>query len=255
MKPLIPCLTLLTALTVSAMAQTENLPLSRTLSIGGVGKEPKYTLRVSFSGRYGLIDVIDADGDKQQTLTCDLFRDYGPEVNIGVDPKSSQEIVEFHGRMFVSGVEAMDVDFDGLPDILAVRDFSAKTRSYCIWLYAGQWNFMQEPLSHQMEELENLAVDPARRLVMAHTIGPVNPTQDEYRISSSAPWRRLLPLRSCMMSSNAKLETTIRVITYSEGQETVHEHAVSSDCTDICGDACPNASASPAKPATNTPRR
>jgi hypothetical protein len=46
----------------AAMAQPASKPLSRTLSIGGVGQEPKFTLDISAEGQFGTVVVSDGHG-------------------------------------------------------------------------------------------------------------------------------------------------------------------------------------------------
>jgi hypothetical protein len=48
---------------------------SRTLSIGGSARQPKFRLDISAAGGIGKVVVNHPAGAKIQTLTCDLFRD------------------------------------------------------------------------------------------------------------------------------------------------------------------------------------
>jgi hypothetical protein len=153
-------------------------------------------------------------------------------------------ILDLHAETFVSGSKALDLDFDGLPDILATRDFGAKWATYCVWLFdPNQGRFIQNPLSRQMEDLENLTVDDKRQQIVAFTIGPTYPNRDEYRIdrrSAIHAQRRLLAVRSCELDT-AQTEgaaRTVSVVTYTASREIVQRRTVSADRNDACGDGC-----------------
>lgn len=237
----------------AAAAPPDGKPHTRTLSIGGVGREPKFTLDISSPGRIGTIVVKDESGAELQTLTCDLFRDWGPKI--AVTPEMAAGIIDYHGEQFVSSVKATDLDFDGLPDILAVRDFSMKTYNYCVWLFApDRGRFIQDPLTRQMEGLVNLSVDTERRQIASYTIGPTFPMRDEYRIddrsvfgNGNAYWR-LLPVRACLLDTGEKAgaDRTATAVRYVDGQAVVQRRTVSASCEDVCGESCP---AVPAKKA------
>ena len=230
------------ALNTVAAQQAGHLP-RRTISIGGVGNEPRFNLEISeaaddqSSGRAGIgtIVVRNQAGAKVQTLTCDLSEEPAIDRN---DP-----------RDFVLSAESIDLDFDGLPDIRAVRAYTMKTQLYCIWLFdpEGRGGFIQDALSHQLTDLENLTVDSQRHLILSRTIGPTEPQVDEYRIDTHAAFgghyytnRRLLPVRSCMLTDMTSLDTpwTAIVVSYVNGQEVVKRQKVSSECNDPCADGC-----------------
>jgi hypothetical protein len=208
----------------------------RTLSIGGVGREPKFSLELSAAGRTGKIVVKNTAGDNVQTLTCDLFREWSEPI--GAD------LLDFHAGLFVAGLETRDLDFDGLPDIMAVRDYGAKWATHCVWLYhPDRGRFIENALSRQMEDLENLEVDLVRRQISSHTIGPTDPSIDEYRIEEGSGARargqRLLPVRSCRQERRAPDDIMVTVVKYVEGREVVERRAVSDSCQDVCGTGCP----------------
>jgi hypothetical protein len=124
-RALLPILILIARLAPSAAAAPpEGKLYSRTLSIGGIGRQPKFTLDISAAGRIGQVVVNSDAGAKAQTLTCDLFRDWSSKV--AVERDMTARILDLHAETFVSGFKALDLDFDGLPDILATRDFGAK---------------------------------------------------------------------------------------------------------------------------------
>jgi hypothetical protein len=233
----------------SAAAPADGKPHTKTIKIGGVGEEPTFILDISAKGRIGMIVVKDSAGTKVQTLTCDLFRDWGVDAEIGVNAETTANVIDYHAERFVSGVTAKDLDFDGLPDIQALRDFGAKFAEYCVWLYApNQGRFEGNQLSHQMEDLINLTADAKDRQVVSYTIGPVSPSRDEYRIDDRAVVlgsRRLLPIRSCMLDTGATAEAirTANVVTYVKGQGVIQSRLVSANCNDVCGDGCPTVSA------------
>jgi hypothetical protein len=239
---------LIAAFATSVAAAQPNGGLhSRTLSIGGVGRQPKFTLDISAAGRIGTVVVNTDAGAKVQTLTCDLFRDWG--APIGVDQATTESVFNYHDKSFVSGLKTTDLDFDGMPDILAPRDFGAKWVTYCVWHFdPNQGRFIQDALSRQMEDLVNLTVDAERRQIVTFTIGPIDPMRDEYRIDSRSvnqyAQRRLLAVRSCVLDTGraAGAARTASVVTYLNGQEVVQRRTVSADCNDVCGDGCPSVS-------------
>jgi hypothetical protein len=143
------------------------------------------------------------------------------------DPAMLPKQIDFQGGTFVDSVKAMDLDFDGLPDILGIREFGGKWAKHCVWLFdPKRGRFIQDALSHQMEDLENLGVDAESRLVFASTIGPTLPTRDEYRIDNRSEVRgerRLLPVRSCQLDTGAPEGSTrtAKVVRYENGQAAV----------------------------------
>ena len=152
-----------------------------------------FSLDISAAGRIGEVVVNNPAGAKIQTLTCDLFRDWGPKI--AVDADMTARILGSHAETFVSGLQATDLDFDGLLDILATRDFGAKWATYCVWLFdPNQGRFIQNPLSRQMEDLENLTVDDERHQIVAFTSGPTYPNRDEYRLTAA---QRFMPSDDC----------------------------------------------------------
>jgi hypothetical protein len=217
-----------------ALAQSDK-PASKTLSIGGVGQEPRFTLDISGAGRSGIVVVKNSAGAPIQTLSCDLFRDSGGDT--GIDAETRARVFSIHDEIFVSGAKVVDANFDGLPDIMAVRDGGAKWGRYCVWLFdPKQGRFTQNSASRQMEDLDNLTVDAERRLIVSFTIGPTNPSRDEYRIDA----QRLLPVRSCQLDtgSSAGSARVATIVTHSSGGDTVQRRTVSADCNDVCGDGC-----------------
>lgn len=92
--------------------------------------------------------------------------------------------------------------------------------------------------SRQMEDLENLTVDTERRRIISFTIGPANPTRDEYRIDTHAVIRdgprRLLPVRSCELNTGRTEEAVSvpSVVTYADGRDFVKGRTVGADCDD-----------------------
>jgi hypothetical protein len=211
---------------------------ARTLSAGGVGRQPEFTLDISAAGGVGSIVVKDHAGAKLQTLTCAL------SIHSVADPATLPKQIEFQDGTFVDSVKAMDLNFDGLADILGVRDFGGKWARQCVWLFdPNRGQFIQDALSRQMEDLVNLGVDAERRLVFAYTIGPTLPTRAEYRIVSEVrAERRLLPVRSCELDTGATegADRTVSVVKYVNGQKAVERRTVSADCNDPCGDRCPS---------------
>jgi hypothetical protein len=219
---------------------------SRTLTIGGTGRQPKFTLDVSAEGRTGIVVVKNSVGVQVQRLSCDLFREWGSDI--GVDAATTARVIDYHDESFVSGLKTTDLDFDGLPDILAVRDFGAKWAKYCVWLYdPGSGTFVEDALSRQMEDLVNLTVDTEHRSIVSFTIGPTSPMRDEYRIDARSAIqhaeRRLLPVRSCVLDTGATAgaDRTATVVKYVDGREVVQRRTVLEGCNDVCGDGCPSA--------------
>ena len=237
-----PLLWVLMAALSSNAGQLSTKKHLRTLSLGG-GRQPKFSLDVSAAGRTGMVSVRTEGGARVQTLTCDLFRDWGSTIAVNDD--LTARVLDYHAEVFVSELKITDVDFDGLSDILAPRDFGAKWRKYCVWLFSpAQGKFIRDPLSQQMEDLVNLTVDGKQHQIVSFTIGPVNPTRSEYRIETRSEIngsRALSRVRWCELDTGAtegavRIATTVR---YLNGRETTQHRIVSADCNDVCGDLCP----------------
>ena len=152
-----------------------------------------------------------------------------------------QDTADFRGMRFASELEATDLDFDGLPDIMAERDFTAQTRYYCVWLFdPHRGRFIQDALSRQMEDLLNLTVDASHRQIVSYSANNLHPSHDEYRIDTPAAGsRRLLPVRSCALHSGPAQLWTWEVVTRMDGREVTETRPVSHDCDGQCGDGCP----------------
>jgi hypothetical protein len=95
--------------------------------------------------------------------------------------------------------EMRDVDFDGHPDLLVVRDFGAKWARYDVWLFdLRSEGFVTTPLARDLSRLDNLTVDPARRRLYAYSIGPADPSQSVYRIEGG----RLKLVEECVFHNS-----------------------------------------------------
>ncbi len=168
------------------------------MNIPAVSDQPSFTLRISVSGRQGIVEI--RGGPVPQTLTCPLLRD-------AANP--SDDEIKAVAEQFVRHFAAEDLDLDGYVDLKGVREFGAKWARYCVWLFDPETHTFQRsrPLAEQMELLYSLAVDAKRGLIISHNIGPVNPLVDEYRIervSRDRPyWPRLVPVQSCFLENNS----------------------------------------------------
>jgi hypothetical protein len=147
---------------------------------------------------------------------------------------------------FVTHSVAEDLNFDGYVDVKAPRDFGAKWRRYCVWLFDPQFRnrvggpvFIKDSLAEQMELLYNLQVDPKHDRILASDIGPVDSLRDEYRIEpvgKNRPyWPRLIPVRSCFIDSGSALKldaATAYLTEYVEGQSVIKNAPMGShsDC-------------------------
>ena len=208
----LPILILIASLALSAAAAPpEGKLYSRTLSIGGSARQPKFSLDISAAGRIGKVVVNNPAGAKIQTLTCDLFRDWGPKIagHTG-DPRFWREV--------------------GYLLRLAIRPESGQVHPK-----------FAEPSNGGLGEPH---VDEERHQIVAFTIGPTYPNRDEYRIDRSSAihaQRRLLAVRSCELDT-AQTEGAARpvsVVTYAASREVVQRRTVSADCNDACGAGCP----------------
>jgi len=214
-----------------AVAPSRNPDSSRTVTIGGVNGQPRYTLRISANGRLGRIEVRDASGSQIQTLSCPLLRD-----------ESSPTAPELAAidQQFVVNFAAEDLNFDGYLDLKAPREFGAKWGRYCVWLFDSTIRqFVNDGLAEQMELLYNLEADAEHERVAAYSIGPVNPMRDEYRIegvSKDRPyWPRLIPVRSCFIESASP--PFVQVLTdYDQGRPVIKRQPY--DLRAVCSSAC-----------------
>lgn len=254
----------------SFAAQAAAEDLHSTVSIGGLGGKPKFTLDVSARGRFGTIVVKDDAEIQVQVLTCDFY----PWLDAGIDPDDNLGLRDYVGEHFVSGFEIRDLDFDGLPDIMAPREFSGARVSgggasgaaakYCVWLFnPNLGKFSQDRLSHQMQDLENLTVDVKDRQIVSSTTGSVM-TRAEYTIGdracselaklddafscSGSNLRQLIPVRSCLLYTKPAEElATAITVSYVDGEEAVMRRTISAPCNDACGGGCPSVPREPAR--------
>jgi hypothetical protein len=188
------CLWLSSSLISQVAANPEPV---RTMSISAHDGQPGYTLGISAQGRHGLVEVHSDSGSLVQTLRCPLLGDSADADDVAIKSVAEE---------FVSDFQLEDLNFDGYLDLKGDREFGAKWGRYCVWLFDPKnHRFEEDELAEQMELLYNLQADPKRRLIIAYSIGPVNPMWDEYRIenvSKDRPyWPRLIPVQSCLIET------------------------------------------------------
>ena len=161
--------------------------------------QPSFTIRVLTTERQGVAEVSGPAGTRPQTLTCAL------------EPYSS----------LAGGFALEDLDMDGHPDLRVVREFGAKWKRYCIWLYQpSTHSFEKDGLASQMELVSNLTVDPGHHRLVGFSIGPVRPSWDVYRIVSGAdPQERvLLPEQSCVIETDETGNAAATVARFGNGR-------------------------------------
>lgn len=193
-----------------------------------------FTLHISAKGTEGLVEVRDQPtGALVQTLSCPLLR--------GI-PNPSKPEIEGVNEEFVTHFQAEDLNFDGMPDLKGPREFGAKWGRYCVWLFDPKTHrFENGFLAEQMELLYNLTADSKSRRIVAYSIGPVDPMQDEYRIedvSRERPyWPRLVPVRTCSVETGPLGKTPKATITrYDRGQIVRRKLPSNFNMTEACKD-------------------
>ena len=179
-------------------------PADRTLTVPGGPGRPSYTLHIQGKGREGTVDVSSSDGERPQTLTCDIQMPW----------------------VFVDEFEVQDLDMDGHPDLRGPREFGAKWYRYCVWLFdPSSHRFVRDFLAEQMELLYNLQVDGVHHRLISSSIGPVTPSWDVYRIvnGSHPRMRVLLPEQSCVVERAVSGNVAI-VTRYGGGRARTERH-------------------------------
>ena len=109
------------------------------------------------------IDVLDPAGIRRQTLVA------RPE----------------EAALFLSTVELVDVDFDGVADLRYVRDAYHCVTYYEVWRFdAKRRRFVTDRLTRALGELQNMSVDPTARVVADHPGCHLHPGEhfQSYRI-------------------------------------------------------------------------
>ena len=195
--------------------QSKNI---RTITLTASEKQPGFTLRISAKGRTGLVEVRNHAGVVVETLGCSLLRDAA---------SPSKPEMKAVAEEFVTSFAAEDLDFDGHIDLKGPWEFGAKWARYCVWFYDPESQtfsgaYRKRPLAEQMELLYNLEADPQHHRIIAHSIGPVEPMWDEYRIQDlnhDRPyWPRLIPVKSCLIQNNLAGKIPVVVVTRYEGR-------------------------------------
>jgi hypothetical protein len=190
---------------------------AREMKVASVAGEPVLILRISATGGRGNVSVRNGQGTEVQSLGCSLLRD-----NAEANPQDLAAVRE----QFVAQFVVMDVDSDGHPDLVGIREFGAKWARYCVWLYdPAQHIFVKNFLAEQMELLINLT-SLGGRLVTSSQMGPTNPWQAVYRIAGargSRPERQLVPALSCMFETTPGGDKLTALVTthYDGGQAVV----------------------------------
>lgn len=146
------------------------------------------------------------------------------------------------GKEFVPRFTAEDIDMDGYLDLRSSRAFGGKWGRDCVWLFDPQNHIFEKSLlAEQMELLYNLTVDPKRRRIISYSIGPTNPSWDEYRIEHTGKdrpyWPRLIPVQSCFIETGpvgAEMppldkNSTIVVTRFEKDRSVVERHLLGSE--------------------------
>jgi len=186
---------------------------ARTLAVKN--QQDSVTLRVSASGRTGLVEIRNSSGMLVETLACPLLRD-----SINPSPGEITGVAE----RFVAGFQTDDLDLDGFSDLRGPREFGASWTRDCVWLYdKHSRTFTRNPLAEQMEILYNLRADSKRRRIISSSIRTVDPLWDEYQIegvSNARPyWPRLVPVKSCFIQSGSGDRNAMLITLQFEGRQ------------------------------------
>ena len=205
-------------LAFSLYGQTRFEVPGAALIVGGMGGQPKFTLRMSVNQGNGIVDVRDASGSRVQTLTCPLDV---PPFAPGLED-ARKEVENSLGRGFVNELVAEDYNFDGYVDLRAPRVYAASFRNYCVWLYDPVTRtFVRDSVAQKMEELENFRVDRTRQLIIASGLnGGIGVHSEEYRIvrGQGKEPARLVPVQSCSTISSAEHVANTTLVEYVNGQ-------------------------------------
>jgi hypothetical protein len=189
------------------VCQRSSAGKDREIKVLRVAGEPGMILRISALGRWGIVSVRNEAQAEVQSLGCPLLRN---EVEA-----TEQELAAVHEK-FVTQFEAMDLDSDGYPDLVGIREFGAKWARYCVWLYdPRQHIFVKDLLAEQMELLTNLTSKDGALVSSSHT-GPTSPWQTVYQImgaKGSRPERQLVPLVSCLLETTPSGDKPTAVVT------------------------------------------
>jgi len=205
-------------LAFSLYGQTRFEVPGAALTVGGTGRQPKFTLRMSVNAGNGIVDVRDASGSRVQTLSCPL--DVPPFAPGLEDARKGVE--NSLGRRFVNEFVAEDYNFDGYVDLRAPRQYAGSFQNYCVWLYdPSSRTFVRDGVAQKMEGLENFRVDWTRQLIIAGGLsGGIGVHFEEYRIvpGQGKEPARLVPVQSCSATNSAAHVTTITLVEYVNGQ-------------------------------------
>jgi hypothetical protein len=184
MKLCIAATVLVVVSSVLSASQSNTGPAERTLTLPASSRQPALTFRITARDSVGAVEVSgEASGTvPPQTLSCTLESPFAAEL-------------------FVREFAAEDLDFDGYKDARGVRDFGAKWKRYCVWLFDPQsQRFVKDFLAQQMELLVNLEPDSKGQRIVSSTIGPVEPEWNVFHIvATPAPSvaRQLIPVQMC----------------------------------------------------------
>ena len=89
-------------------------------------------------------------------------------------------------EMLAASVHMIDVNFDGHPDLVVLREFGAKWAASDVFVFDARTHRFSDasPLARELSRLPNVGFDAKRRLVTSYDIGPNRPSREVYDVTA-----------------------------------------------------------------------
>ncbi len=139
---------------------------------------PAVTMGLGVTCRFSLDVVPPIDGELPLTVIarCESEGVVAAPQRIALVSEASVEMVQ--AASFLA-----DVDFDGVLDLVILREFGAKWGRYDVRRFdVATHAFVENALTRALGELPNLTVDAPGRRLLAYDIGPAAPFEQLYRV-------------------------------------------------------------------------